>query len=206
MEIENKEFFHIHRIGLYSSHWKKGNKLDWKNKLNSFAEIFMSGGIVYNDGTGELNTRAALHRFINGNKEYKNKEIAKIFNLCDSTINELTTCIREIVFEQVRKEQFPFLPSRHYCVWVCRKEFVSYWWQQLKGNKKIFKLKLTGTIHIADDKYLENDTFSLNEFKINALRYWQGIDKSEFEAEEILFKGMIEILDEFKSCEDFLAI
>lgn len=203
MNIENEEFFHIHRFRINGDNWKKGETIVFKNKLNYFTEYYDAVKIGHDDGESFLYTRNALHRFINGNNEYRNKEINNIFNLCNSAINELTTLIRELIFEEIRKISFPELPSRKSCIWVCDKQSVKQWWKKLDGNKKILRLSLTGTMHVGSEEYLSNDTFPLELFRQNALNYWQGKNSNNIESQEILFEGYLKILEVINSIDDF---
>jgi len=115
-------------------------------------------------------------------------------------LNELRLFVRETIFEEVREKHFASLPSRKTCIWVSEENAVSYWWKTLssngQNNYKILKLNLSGSIHRADQQYLSWGTFSLNQLRYNAFKYWAGSDGSNPIEEELLFEGNIEVIDE----------
>ena len=106
--------------------------------------------------------------------------------------------VREFVFEEVRTNSFPTLPSRYRCIWLIPKkiESVKYWWERLGGeNKRILEVQVTGKLHRASERYLDPNTFSLNQWKELAFKYWAGAREVEEVEDEILFEGFVKVLN-----------
>jgi len=102
---------------------------------------------------------------------------------------------RELVFENVRQEQFPNIPSRLTCCWFVypKKEFVRYWLQALKENPRIMILSATGIVFHADSSYLSWLEYGSNtEMISSAKKYWQGTEIIGNET-EFIFAGKIKV-------------
>ena len=203
MTVKNLEYFHIHRISdEHSSLWAVGNRVNWVQKrYNLFYDAYNHRSIAYNDGTGELPIKDALARFFNNSLEYQNGEVFNIVKAAQAAVKHQSMFIREQIFEEVRASYFPHLPSRKTCIWVCKKEALSFWWKTFNNTpkKKIFKLRLIGSIHTADQRHLLADTFSHNDLRSKAFEYWTGSDGVYLQDQEILFEGIIDILAEYSS-------
>lgn len=205
MDIKNKTFFHIHRISGHSPLWEEGNRINWVHKKNNlFYDAFCNNAITYDDGTGPLTLRKALHRFNQGSDRYQSDQIHKILKSCSKTINNQTIFIREVIFEEVRQNYFPHLPSRQSGIWVCSREATEQWWNRLKGKEQVILcLKLTGSMHIAERQHLWNDTQSHTDLKAQAFEYWTGPSGNTQEDEEILFEGIIDVIKKYSTLEEF---
>lgn len=117
---------------------------------------------------------------------------------------ECALYIREQVFEDVRRESYPQLPSRQSCLWVCEAETLAHWKEiapQLR--RSVLTLELEGELFCGDDYWLEIDTFSAIEYAKRAHHYWAG-EMSEQPCREYLFRGTavvthVELLPEAQS-------
>lgn len=116
---------------------------------------------------------------------------------------ELGKFSREIVFEEIRANFFPNLPSRRSGIWLCHKNAVQYWYNEISGNKTIVKLNVTGRCHIGDQRHLVLDLFSHNQLRNFAFNYWTGTDNENPEEIEILFEGILNIVDVYKTLDEF---
>ncbi|WP_375586996.1 DUF2441 domain-containing protein [Flagellimonas aurea] len=112
--------------------------------------------------------------------------------------------IREEIFEKIRLEINPNLPSRKKGIWLTNKKNLKKWWDILASNKrKIYKVEiLTGKTFTTDEFYCELKNNSIEEFENNARQYWQG-ELTSNPIEEILFEGKLKVL---KSFEDIAEI
>lgn len=206
MHTKNQTLFHIHRIGSWSDRWKVGSTIFWGQKeTNNFNRWYDDTFFAkdFDDGDGKLFAKTALNKFLSLPDAYKQKNYDEIVRFAHHVINEQSIFIRETLFEEVRNNYFPQLPSRKTCIWVCEKEAVSYWWSKIDGNKKIFQLEVTGTLHKADQKHLINDTLPHNQTRTNAFNYWTGADGNKPIEEELLFEGAIKVLKEWQDLEEF---
>jgi hypothetical protein len=110
--------------------------------------------------------------------------------------NSINT-IRELIFESVRQEHFPTLPSRQRSIWLIpdNKESIEFWNGILnKDNSKfIYELEVKdGSIHRASHKWLNGGTFSLDHWTMKAENYWKEVDAGGID-DEVLFEGLLEV-------------
>lgn len=208
MHIKNETYFHIHRIGPWSDRWKVGSTIFWGQKeINNFNRWYDNNVLAkdFNDGAGMFSAKAALNKFLSFQRDYQNNNYEGIINFAYEVINEQSMFIRESLFEEVRKNYFPNLPSRKTCIWICEENAVEYWWKRLHGDKinhKILQIEVTGTLHKADQKHLINDTLSHNKIRTNAFNYWTGTDGNNPLEEELLFEGVIKVLNEWNNIKE----
>ncbi|HGY9586988.1 TPA: DUF2441 domain-containing protein [Vibrio diabolicus] len=207
MEVKKAEYFHIHRVNDSSSIWEVGSRINWvQKKLNLFNEHYNKNGLFYNDGVDNLPFRQAMEKFFNATPEYQNAHIGNMLAMSQEVGKSLSMFVREQIFEEVRSNYFPHLPSRKNCIWVCSKEAVPFWWDTLGAeNQKILKLSLTGSLFISDQKHLLADTVRHDDLRALAFEYWTGSDGLNVEDQEVLFEGIIDVVDSFESKEQFLA-
>ena len=112
--------------------------------------------------------------------------------------------VRELVFEDVRRQHFPEHPSRQRCIWVVppTAESITYWQNRSQGQKRWFRVRLTGKIHAASDAWLKGDTISLNQLREIAWKYWSGLPGDKVDQDELLFEGIVEVIAEIGADEE----
>ena len=105
--------------------------------------------------------------------------------------------VRESVFEEVRESSFPHLPSRHRCIWLIPNNLnaLKYWRSLLGGKQQVYQVRVTGKIHKASQEYLSLGTYSLNQLRQRAFRYWSGARNADAEQDEILCEGFVKVVD-----------
>lgn len=118
----------------------------------------------------------------------------------ESALWHYMKAVRELLFEEMRKDFFPSLPSRTRCLWVMpdNKETIQYWSNELNVEgleHKLVKLSLTGKLFKANQQHLEiNHIISFDEMRQKAFKYWSG-SSGQSEAEtEYLFEGFATVL------------
>lgn len=126
-------------------------------------------------------------------------------NLVFKTINDSAMITRELVFEEVRKELNPNLPSRLKCLYVCKtkneiKDWINIFSRTNKKDFQIVKLKLTGNIFTGDASFILRQNISLNRKKKQAKMYWNGEKKDNIN--EYLFIGTA-VVEDILKIEDF---
>jgi chlorite dismutase len=160
MQIENQEFYHVHRIGRHSLLWKIGNKIDFtpgllRDEIKSFEDTVKSYS------------------------ETNNKSYDLATASWEAVRDNIECYIEEEIFEEVRLSKFPHLPSRLCCFYpCCTKQEVWYYWYWNTSEKrkvKIFKVTLTGVLHEADNSYRKCKIRSFYEIRNDAFHYWNGI-------------------------------
>ena len=116
LHVKNKEFFHIHRIGPWSNQWEVGKTIFRGNKeLNFFNQFYNEKCPLYMGLDGKLYPGdQAISYFLSQSPEYRQQNLGNILKHADTVIREQAIFIREEIFEEVRKNYFPHLPSsRH---------------------------------------------------------------------------------------------
>ena len=113
-------------------------------------------------------------------------------NLIFQTVNDDAMITRELMFEEVRKEEYTDLPSRLKCLYVCKtkkemNDWINIFNRTNKKNFQLLKLKLTGKIFVGDASFILRQNISLNRKKEQAKMYWSGKKKNNIN--EYLFVG-----------------
>jgi hypothetical protein len=208
LHVKNQDFFHIHKIGLWSDRWAVGKTIFRGNKeLNLFSQFYNENYpfIVGPDGIKYPGNRAIPY-FLSQSLQYQNQNLQNILNFAKTVIQEQGMFIREEIFEEVRKNYFPHLPSRRTCIWLCDKESVEYWWSKLQSpnlKMKIFKFNITGILLRTDQKHLLHESVSHDTLRAKAFEYWTGSDGLNPVEEELLFEGIIRIVEEYPDLQSF---
>jgi len=208
MEVKNATYFHIHRVGPHSSLWQVGARINWVQKRNNlFYDYYNRTQLSHDDGSGALPFRKALERYLaNDDAAYKEEQGERLIQASLGIVKDLCMFVREVIFEEVRSNYFPQLPSRKTCIWVFPASATEFWWKTLKPEERrlrILKLRLTGTMHIADQRHLYADTFRHDDLRAKAFEYWTGTDGKAEEEQEMLFEGIIDVLAQYESIEAF---
>lgn len=202
--IENEIFYHIQRNGI----WNVGDIHFIGRTKNPFVSYFDDNAhCIQNPQMGirySVNSMAneMLNYIFTSNKHpdfasFYHYEINRSFKELSDTLEYYLRLTREIVFEEVRKDFFPNLPSRHRCLWVIPDDIdnIKYWWTILGKKGRILKLKLTGKIHRANQQYLNLNTNRLNYIRQEAFKYWAGTSGTNKVEEECLFEGFAEVIE-----------
>lgn len=104
--------------------------------------------------------------------------------------------LREFVFENVRAETYPELPSRMRGLWLAASFKVATSWLTRiphHGQKRIVELELLeGKLHESNEEHLSNDLLNAAEHRKMAEAYWRGT-KGNGRA-EILVEGQLRVL------------
>lgn len=112
----------------------------------------------------------------------------------------------ELIFDRIRNQIDPNLPSRFSCIYLC-KEDLEYWYDKAIAETgesilPVYKIKAHGNIHHADSKLLELDILPDSEIESIAKEYWNGNISQGGKLDEYLFWGQIEILKKFDKLDD----
>ena len=103
--------------------------------------------------------------------------------------------VRELIWEDVRRREFPRLPSRQRCVWLIpTQEGVRYWLQNLDVTPgfQVLRVRVQGRLHVASQTYLLTDSEPMEETIKKARLYWSGVVEEE-ETTEIIFEGRVRV-------------
>lgn len=162
-----------------------GNTLIIGEKFNNFYyEIYNTEHLK--------DEKDANEHLINMRKEQNLILKSDTANLIFQTVNDDAMITRELMFEEVRKEEYTDLPSRLKCLYVCKtkkemNDWINIFNKTNKENFQLLKLKLTGKIFVGDASFILRQNISLNRKKEQAKMYWSGKKKNNIN--EYLFVG-----------------
>ncbi len=132
---------------------------------------------------------------------FKNKNL--ILDL-SKALSNYDFIIREFALEEVRRQQFPHLPSRFRCMFLsedadtCLHNFQGFINRGAGSNLQAIKVRVNGEAHFVKDYGVGRLGLSFNEYKNEAIKYWSQDQHSTSATKEILFTGDVEILDILK--------
>lgn len=132
---------------------------------------------------------------------FKNKNL--IFDL-SKALSNYDFIMREFALEEVRRQQFPHLPSRFRCMFLsedadtCLHNLQGFINRGAGSNLQAIKVRVNGEAHFVKDYGVSRLGLSFNEYKNEALKYWSQDQHSTSATKEILFTGDVEILDVLK--------
>lgn len=109
--------------------------------------------------------------------------------------NHYLMLARELIYEEVRREEDDQLPSRKTCLWASDDLAEAQNWHQfLGGSGQLLRLGVVGERHIADSNLLVADSEPLSTTYQKARSYWRG-EGSPAPRWETLVSGQITVLE-----------
>lgn len=204
MNIHNQIYFHVSP----QLDWQKNNTyFIGKNYAKRYDDLMSRGFSIPTVGGDQIPINAILEgmgQFLSANTKAPFMPESYHFNSSDTLLEVLPlvrsqlTLIRELIFEEVRKEYFPGKLSRYQGLQVipAKKESLAFWLPQLKtANAKIYKIELTGKLHRAPYTTLDVNSVPPNYIRYNAYQYWLGNENKEADNDECLFEGLVKVLE-----------
>ena len=188
MNLNNVIYWHIKLANTQPNEWTVGNTFNWNRRVNKcWQDLYSFPFKLQNNGF----QRSLL-------------EVSN--NILLSNVNGLSihyhykqfSMIRELILEDFRRRNFPYLPSRMNCIWFFTPDLncANYWIQQLGAYQKgfqIFEVRLNGTGHLASSRHIALDILNIEEHERMASYYWTPNQPEEINS-ELIFDGQIEIL------------
>ena len=206
MHVDGKIFYHIQRKPCQHAEWSVGEKYEIGKNHNLFFSFYNTyeSKISIGQSQPELHLIRAWE-VLNKDERGKIKDHNDLIKKAFVDLKERCSYIREIVFDDVRKELekqrikqgLSLIPSRKACVWLIDDVGIEYWKIKLGENSQnnLFKVRCFGYIHRADPEInFPADTISVNELRQYAKRYWT-FQNTPKETDEILFEGTLEVLE-----------
>lgn len=180
-----RELFHVSR----SQDWYIGKKVSIGEQDNNFWSYSRNYSPQISVNHIQYDLFEFFSKFSGYNLDVTKENVVWIFDEFKHNIKECSLYIREQIFEKVRNEIDPDLPSRQKCLWLTDMDHLDYW----KGcincrGGSIVKLKLDGNAFMADDSWLQASTLSSSEYERRAKLYWTG-QVGEQAHLEFLFTG-----------------
>lgn len=213
--IKDEIFYHIQRgpVPPGGHTWEIGKRDFWGKEPNFFIKKLFTDPGYYMTDTNNGFTRNSLevfqemHRFIiNALMSPERKEIlqnnisqiAHMYQEMDVCLHYQIYLIRELMFEEIRKEINSELPSRYTGLFVALLEDLDHWMKVLQPNEPctIIKLKLNGKAFLGNNDYVPLMALTVDEWKTYALKYWNSCPGFMPENRyEYLFEGESEVLE-----------
>ena len=183
MNVENKMMYHISR----ENNWNIGDILIAGAKENQFWRICKDYSKMIRVNGVEMSIFQMIDQVSDFDVTQNN--ITFLYQNLKDISKETAFYIREQVFEDVRSKDYPLLPSRQKCLWVCEEDQLAYW-RTMKENcqRSLLTLELNGELFCGDDHWLTADTFSSVVYSERAKHYWAG-EMSSTPRKEFLFYG-----------------
>ena len=196
--VTDQDYYHINRLVSWSPHGSLnvGDQIDVGGSSNPYFHVFESrgvGGLVtYTDGNAQEVLGVKLLVLVLGGEV---KDVPDLTNFAHNLASHLARHMGELVFEDIRRREFPHLPSRQRCVWLIPdRGGVKYWLRRMDvgGQFQVLRVRVQGRLHAASESYLVTDSFSLEEMIRRARQYWLGIVE-EAGTKEIIFEGRMRV-------------
>ncbi|MED4403252.1 DUF2441 domain-containing protein [Metabacillus fastidiosus] len=168
--VEDRVFYHIYRKVSWNpySMWELGHTYFIGKERNPFIKYYDLTDCVYNQNDNQSLISAIRHYQI---------------------------YVREQIFEEVRKEFFPNMPSRFKGLWVIEEDIktLNYWWKVFGESGTIIKLILNGKIHRGNEQYLQLTGREADFIRQQAFKYWSG--SKGLNPNEVVFEGFAKVYE-----------
>ncbi|MFG0772892.1 DUF2441 domain-containing protein [Vibrio plantisponsor] len=199
-------FFHINRtVPWYEMNkWNIGDVIETSDNHNPFFRFFKTHSKTYALTTPD-NTVVQIpgKQFLVDVRDGK-INCPNVAQVAVDLTAHFVNYVRELIWEDIRKNEFPHLPSRQRCLWLINdKQGVKYWLDRFGldiNDFQITKVKVDGKLHISSDEHLLIDSEPMDTTILKARAYWNG-QISNPTSVEVLFEGklqVIEIIDPIK--------
>jgi hypothetical protein len=198
-------YFHIHKqVKGTDPEYKKGETYIVFEDCNRFWDFYRtySPNIMMGDGHICGPSRFAYYCY-----ESNSIDRNGLF-IISNIFKETGMLIRELIFEEIRKSEFPDLPSRQKCIWLTKKDKVKFWYDWLNDKQSeysIFELGCDGIYHIGNQSFLNSDIDGFNNYQVNARKYWSGELVNSHDNNEVIFSGKIKV-ENIYSFDEFIGI
>lgn len=221
MIVNGKIYYHIHTVNRFTRKWQPGRTIEFKGEeLNRiFASRFarLDDNIEATKSSKYISENVKLFKKVEKFLTNRSPGFLDIFDFVrDSQKNTLDLLIRaremnqilasynhllnELIFEQVRHKNYPDLPSRLKCTWLCDRRNIKKWLSLFdsRGKRKIFEVQAFGEVFKADRSWLTADVTTATEIFRRAIEYWKGsLNPIVRERQvEYLFKGRLKVIDQ----------
>ncbi len=200
--VDRKQFFHLSPKGVL----RAGQRLSTSRGPNRMWARLENSGLLFPDPGTRTGTpldkliRHALEGY--GGQSPKlyagyHFELAKTLQEASEVLMRTLMAVREMVFENVRREQFCDAPSRMRCIWLapCIHGCLGAWTRAYKPAEfDVHFVRARGRLHYANARYTEGGTISLKSWGQLARHYWSG-DRVGEPSTEVLLEGEVEVLE-----------
>ena len=199
MNNSSQEFYWINRAVPWScfAPLKVGDTTETGNGFNPYFSFFLNHAEKINvqiENEGQKDFLAVRFLELVRDNLVSCPQLAQVSHRIAAHFVKL---IGELLWEQVRKEEFPDLPSRQRCIFLNEdRSRVPYWIERLDcpSRCQVLRIHATGRFHRADERLLIGDGYTLAQAWDRARAYWRGQVQDGL-GNEILFEGKITVLE-----------
>ena len=199
MFVNDKIFYHLHALNKkHDELWHVGSSFEIGKGENCFLEYYEDAriGLRFAEGTETIPILKAYYFLDKLKKEITVQAKEVWMQQAHKAIREMGKYIREVIFEEIRKEDFSDIPSRLTGMWLTEKADIDGWLKELGGQKlDIYRVAVTGEIHQGSAEHLNFDALSHRELRKNARAYWSGKGLKNNSINEIIFEGKVNLLE-----------
>jgi hypothetical protein len=197
-QVKDKKLFHVNRITGYSPDrlLSIGDVVDVGEESNPFFGYYHKQKRSYpvtiaNNQVQEISGLAFLRQVQEGKIQSPH-----LPNIAYDVANHFMMLSREMLWESIRLEKYPDLPSRQRCMWLVKDMNSLMHWRnklQSENNTQYIEFSATGKIHECDASFLMGDSELLSVSYENAKKYWRGEMNATNSEPELLFEGTLEV-------------
>ena len=203
------ELYHIHLKGNKDFKWQVGNIINidktFDSVMNQRQQNFCQLIKLNNTNVQYSIYLAQYFDEIQNKTSIKKEELEKLKSLLEAGY-----CLsynanffkRETSLEDCRKDNYSSLPSRLHSIYLCDKDGLEYWQDNIiEQNKEseIFKVYATGTIFKTNEQLLPKEETTYGESYNASFKNWNPKFKNVPNyANEYLVQGKIKILEKLK--------
>lgn len=198
----DRDYYHINMLVPWSPYGplRVGEEVDVGGSSNPYFRYFETFGKIYSvtEKDGSVVQLPGV-RFIDLVAEGI-IDSPDIVHIARELTHHFVAYLREVIWEDVRRREFPHLPSRQRCVWLIpSQDGVKFWLRRMSVYERgldfrVVRVQGQGRLHKASESYLLGDSEPMIETIEKARQYWQGV-VGEAETEEITFEGRMHVLE-----------
>jgi len=195
---QEKDYFHINRVLPYSTHQllSTGDSVDIGGESNPYFRFYEKNRKTYQLTQSDGQTLQIPGVKFLGSVKSGEINCPTLPAIAHELSMHLAGLVGELIWEDVRKKEFPHLPSRQRCIWLIPNiSGVKYWVLRLgvaPSAYQVLRVRCQGRMHIASEKYLLGESASLEDAVSMARQYWLGV-VPEPKTEEIIFEGRFSV-------------
>lgn len=214
------KLYHVHRENKYDELFKKGNVIEFGEKDNFLRECYFENSGVLTT-VEELEDGKQIKKYSSFPGVLKPEVFdsfsqlnqRELLEMVRDYINLTSEYNREMIVENIRKQQFPERPSREKCMFLTDEANLEYWYNKLSKETSRFEFLSNDPIKVfevevdEEGKLFESSIdllpgiYDMNlNIKNNANRYWTPTEyhlNNSF-PNEYLFEGKAKILNRVK--------
>jgi hypothetical protein len=197
-----RDYYHINRAVSWSPYslLSDGDEVDVGGSSNPFFRLFETARVEYDVNVGDGSAAQVPGiRFLQLARagEITGLTMQGLAAIADEVSRHFVRYVRELIWEDVRRREFPHLPSRQRCVWLIQnQDGVRYWLGRMNagGAFQVLRVRVQGRIHVASESYLLGDSEPMEETIRKARQYWLGVVEQEG-TEEVIFEGRMRVVE-----------